>query len=347
MDAKQSVVNERKVAGAAKRLGRGLGALIPIARQDAGATAIANAAVATPPSVDVSRGTAAIGSEHQAAKCEATDGPRPLPVDAITPNRHQPRDTFSEESIAELAESIRKAGVLQPILVRPAPSSDGREGYELIAGERRWRAVKRLGLPTIPAIVRSATDLEAAEFALVENLQRDDLNPVERAFALRSLAETFGLSHQQIAEAVGLDRPTISNLIRLTELDRRSLDLVRIGKLSAGHARALLGIRDTATRSLLADTAVMEEWSVRTLEREVQRTVDRAANSKVSRGTQPTAVRSAHISGLEDKLSRALGTRVHLQLGRKKGTGRMTIEFFSLEQFDGILATLGVDGANA
>ncbi|MBX3356561.1 MAG: ParB/RepB/Spo0J family partition protein [Phycisphaeraceae bacterium] len=276
-------------------------------------------------------------------------GPRvqDLDIDSIVPNPNQPRDTFEQASIAELAESIKSAGLIQPIVVRPVESEDGRPRYELIAGERRLRAFRSLGRSRIPAIVRQVSTQESALLALIENIQRDDLNAAERAFGLRSIGEDFGLNHQQIADAVGLDRVTVTNLIRITELDGRSLDLVRHGKLSAGHARALLGIKDVATRSLLADTAIMEEWSVRTLEREVQRSSDRAESKSVSRGTSPAPIRSAHLSAMEDQLSRTLGTRVHLQLGRKKGAGRMTIEFHSLEQFDGILARLGVPSSAA
>lgn len=332
-----------------RRLGRGLGSLIPSSSQSTSAAM----ASATPPQsaldsgvAHVPRGTVVQSHPDGAINQMPGDVVRQIPVTLITPNPHQPRDSFNEASIAELADSIRTAGLLQPIVVRPSRSSDGVERYEIIAGERRWRAMKKLGQLAIPAIVKEATERESAQLALIENVQRDDLNAAERAFALRSLAEQFGLSHQQVAEAVGIDRPTVSNLIRLTELDGRSLDLVRLGKLSAGHARALLGIRDVASRSLLADTAIMEEWSVRTLEREVQRSADRANSKAVSRGTTSAPVRSAHLSSLEDRLSKSLGTRVHLQLGRQKGSGRMTIEFFSLEQFDGLLLKLGVPPNN-
>lgn len=348
MDAKatERVGSDGKVPGAIRKLGRGLGSLIPTPP-----TAVGVPTTAGPQSESlasgtlVSRGTASSVTLSGMGSAPANGSVQEIPVGSIVPNRHQPRETFNDASIAELAESIRSAGLLQPILVRPINASDGVARFEIIAGERRWRAVRSLGHPTIQAIVRSASDRESAQFAIIENLQRDDLNPAERAFAVRALVEEFDLSHQQVAEALGIDRPTVSNLIRLTELDGRSLDLVRVGKLTAGHARALLGIRDTSIRSLLADTAVMEEWSVRTLEREVQRAVDRAKGSTVPRGTSTPPMRSAHISSLEDKLTRALGTRVQLQLGRRKGTGKMTIEFFSLEQFDGLIARFGVEGA--
>jgi len=350
MDSKSVHAGSRDLSGSPqqtqRKLGRGLGSLIPASsgsRPLSGPTASG----VTEPDLAVPRGTVApvVIVEASSGGTTSAGDIRRLPVAAISPNPRQPRDAFNESSISELADSIRSAGLLQPIIVRPMPSADGAARFELIAGERRWRAVKSLGAPTIDAIVRDATERESAQFALIENIQRDDLNAAERAFALRSLSEEFGLTHQQVAEAVGLDRVTISNLIRLTELDGRSLDLVRLGKLSAGHARALLGIRDVSSRSLLADTAIMEEWSVRTLEREVQRSSDRANLGKAPRGTSTSPVRSAHLSSLEDRLSKSLGTRVHLQLGRQKGAGRMTIEFFSFEQFDGLLTKLGVPGS--
>lgn len=267
-----------------------------------------------------------------------------IPLEAISPNPHQPREGFDPESISALADSIKSSGLLQPIVVRPAAGArPGR--FEVIAGERRLRAAQHLGWSAIPAIVRSATDRESAQFALIENVQREDLNPVERAFAVRSLCEDFDQTHQQVAESVGLDRASVSNLIRLTELDGRTLDLVRRSKLSAGHARALLAVKDLSIRSLLADTAVMEEWSVRTLEREVQRAVDRAQSSTGSRSSPGAPTRSAHVTDLETRLSRALGTPVHIQLGRKKGSGKMTIDFFSNDQFEGVLARLGVESS--
>lgn len=376
MDARLKVGAGNQTPPTGKRLGRGLGALIPTNRR-----------AVDPPSqraADADRPSNSLQGDHQPAASVAAlgksrglsmgaieiDVPREttpgsaatpgglasaslamhgqqivdLPLSAISPNPHQPRERFSDDSIRELAESIKSSGLLQPITVRPLSGSQtGR--FELIAGERRLRASQALGWPSIPAIVRPATDRESAQFALIENVQRDDLNPAERAFALRALSEDFGQTHQQVADAVGLDRVSVSNLIRLTELDGRTLDLVRNGKLSAGHARALLAVKDLSIRSLLSDTTIMEEWSVRTLEREVQRAVDRAQSASGTRGGGSHPARSAHVSDLESRLSRALGTPVHIQLGRKKGAGRMTIDFFSSEQFEGVLQRLGVHSA--
>ncbi len=379
MEAKGAGKAGPLATGGGKRLGRGLGSLIPTKPGSSHGASVLPAAPGGNDSKTRDRisSVAALSGEAGSAAAAAlgtagieVDVPREtstgsaqgkwtpgrdvtqtpaggvieIPIDAITPNQHQPRESFNDESIVQLAESIKSAGLLQPITVRAVGNpSAGR--FELIAGERRLRAAQRLGWSRIPAIVRSATDRESAQLAFIENVQRDDLNPVERAFAVRSLCDEFDLTHQQVAEAVGLERVTVSNLVRLTELDGRTLDLIRTGRLSAGHARALLGVKDLSVRSLLADTAIMDEWSVRTLEREVQLAVDRAQASSVSRGTSARPIRSAHITDLESRLSRALGTPVHIQLGRKKGAGKMTIDFFSSEQFDGILGRLGVQQA--
>ena len=264
-----------------------------------------------------------------------------IEVSRIRANERQPRETFDPAAIEALAASIKASGLLQPVLVRPIGSGPN-QTFELIAGERRLRAVRSLGLQTIPAVVREATDAESAQIALIENLQREDLNPAERAFALRALCDEFGLTHQEVADRVGLERASVTNLVRLTELDAKSLDLVRSGRLSAGHGRALLGLADLGMRSLLAESSIREEWSVRTLEREVQRALAKAqSGGSMSPGRLPT--KSANAADLEKRLSRHLGTRVHLHLGRKKGTGRLTLEFFSIEQFDGLMSRLGFD----
>lgn len=376
MDARSTTGTKASSIQSGKRLGRGLGALIPTGAER-GSSAVgdrsrggaiksepgsvraesAGASLAAVPSqlgttgiaIDVPRGTSIAGraeaeSSGRTTATASRQAVEDLRIESILRNPHQPRENFSDESIRQLADSIQATGLLQPVTVRPLGGA-GSGQYELIAGERRLRAAQKLGWATIPSIVRVATDRESAQFALIENVQRDDLNPAERAFALRSLSEEFGLTHQQVSDAVGLDRASVSNLIRLTELDGKTLDLVRQAKISGGHARALLAVKDVSTRSLLADTAIMEEWSVRTLEREVQRAVDRAASTAGTRGGGTIPMRSAHVTDLESRLSRALGTPVHIQLGKKKGSGRMVVEFFSLDQFDGLISKLGVSAA--
>lgn len=264
-------------------------------------------------------------------------GLREIPVEQIVPNRRQPRTDFDDAALQSLAASIRHAGLMQPIMVRPLSN-----GFELVAGERRWRAAKLIGLTMIPAVVKPIDDQTAAELALIENVQREDLNPMERAFALRRLASDFSLTHQQIAERVGLDRASVTNLLRLSDLDPASADLVRTGKLTQGHGKALLAVHDLGLRAELASRALSREWSVRQLEREVQQiNQDRP---KVGSGSgvdaEPSATQ-ANVADLEKQLSEHLGTRVRVELGRKKGSGRLLIDFFSLDQFDGLMDRIG------
>src|SRR4029077_9432259 len=185
-----------------------------------------------------------------------------LPVSVITSNRNQPRKGFDEEALASLTASVRELGVLQPILVRPATD----DKYELIAGERRWRAAKRAGLPSVPAIVREVDDTTSLEHALVENLHRQDLNPLEEAAAYQQLVEGFGLTHDEVAARVGPSRAAVSNTLRLFQLPPAIQRMVKDGALSAGHARALLGTPDRAFQESLARRAVSEQLSVRTVE---------------------------------------------------------------------------------
>jgi ParB family chromosome partitioning protein len=259
-------------------------------------------------------------------------------VEQVIANRRQPRTDFDDTALSALAESIRTAGLMQPIMVRPHGS-----GFELIAGERRWRAAKLIGLKSIPAVVRPVDDQTAAELAIIENVQREDLNPIERAKALRRLADEFSLTHQQIAEKVGLDRASVSNLLRLSDLDPSTSEHVRAGRLSQGHAKALLGIVDVSARSQLAARAMKEEWSVRELERRVQ--LVQKGGAVVPRGTTTTpkdvTARDANVADLERQLAEHLGTRVRIQLGRKKGSGRLTVDFYSLDQFDGLMQKMG------
>jgi ParB family chromosome partitioning protein len=281
-------------------------------------------------------------ADHEQAAGGATMALREIAVDQIVPNRRQPRTDFDEASLSTLAASIQSAGLMQPIMVRPRLN-----GYELVAGERRWRAAKLIGLKTIPALVKVVDDQLAAELALVENIQREDLNPMDRAHALRRLAQEFSLTHQQVADKVGLDRASITNLLRLSDLDGGTADLVRSGRLSQGHAKALLGVTDIGARAMFAAKAIAEEWSVRELERRVQvalkggRPISEASPKTSS--TDPSA-RDANVTDLERQLAEHLGTRVSLQLGRKKGSGRLTIEFYNLDQFDGLMLKMGFGG---
>jgi len=263
-----------------------------------------------------------------------------LPVARVRPNPRQPREDFDEQGLSSLADSIRAAGLMQPIVVRPV-GEDNDHVYEIVAGERRWRAIRLLGLETIPAIVHAIDDQTAAEWALIENVQREDLNPIERCSALRRLCSEFGLTHQELASRLGLDRTSITNLLRLGELDAFSKDAVRKRKLTQGHAKALLAITRVDLRQTLAAAAIAGDWSVRELERRVQHALQQAQLSPASAVTDAGRRASAHLGDLERRLGEHVGSRVAIQLGRKKGTGRLVVEFFTLDQFDGLLAKLG------
>ena len=312
-----------------RKLGRGLHALIGSPVQ---IRAVAAEPKSAPP-LPIAEVVDSTGGSGEAIRMIAPE--------QIIPNRRQPRTDFDETSIASLAESIRTAGLMQPILVRPIG-----QGYELIAGERRWRAARLIGLAMVPALVRSVDDQSAAELALIENIQREDLNPMERAHALRRLVEDFSLTHQQLAERVGLDRASVTNLLRLSELDQSTADLVRNGTLTQGHAKALLSLQDSMIRGRFATRAAAEGWSVRELERRVQQAVKGGValpKSAAADATEVTA-RDANVADLERQLSEHLGTRVTLNLGRKKGSGRLTIDFYSLDQFDGLMGRIGFGG---
>jgi ParB family transcriptional regulator, chromosome partitioning protein len=251
-----------------------------------------------------------------------------IPITSIRANAHQPRTHFDEESLASLTASISELGVLQPVLVR----SVGPDQYELIAGERRWRAARRAGLPTIPALVRNATEVASLEQALVENLHRQDLNPLEEAAAYQQLIEDFGLTHEQLARRVGRSRAAISNGLRLFQLPPAIQRLVVEGQLSAGHARALLGTPDRSFQEALARRAVAEELSVRAVEDAV-----RARNELGTATPDPPAqprLRPPGILELENLLSQHLDTRVKVDMGSRRG--KMLIEFAGLEDLERI-----------
>jgi ParB family transcriptional regulator, chromosome partitioning protein len=253
-----------------------------------------------------------------------------IPVVAIRANPHQPRTSFDEEGLASLTASIREVGILQPVLVRAVADSV----YELIAGERRWRAAKRAGLPTIPAIVRDASDLHSVEQALVENLHRLDLNPLEEAGAYQQLIEDFGLTHEQLSARVGKSRVAITNTLRLFQLPPTVQKLVSEGQLSAGHARALLGTPDRAFQEALARKAVAEQLSVRTVEDAVRNRNELGTTLTTPNQAAATKLRPPGILELEELLSTHLDTRVKVTLGTRKG--RVVVEFATLEDLERI-----------
>jgi len=283
------------------------------------------------------------GSERSTGNItSATEVVQEIQISLIARNARQPRERFDERAIAQLAESIGLHGLLQPVIVRKLSAPRGGKTYELIAGERRLRAFEMLKRPAVPSLVREADESQSATLALIENIQREDLNPMERAKGLERLIGEFGWTQQQAGERVGLDRATIANLLRLNDLDAFSSSCVRDGRLSQGHAKALLSIESSQVRRALAERALHDEWSVRQLEREVQRA--KSASGIQTAPIAPTSRKaSVPITDLERRLGVFLGTKVAIRKGRKSGSGSMTIKFFSLDQFDGILSRLGFD----
>jgi ParB family chromosome partitioning protein len=243
-----------------------------------------------------------------------------------------------------LAQSIQSAGLMQPVIVRPiVDHADGPIRFELVAGERRWRAAQIVGLDNLPAIVRPLDDRQIAEWAIIENLQREDLNPIDRAEAFQRLATQFNLSHDEIAGRVGLDRSSITNSLRLLGLCDDVRALVREGLVSAGQAKVLAGIANPKQQAHLANRAVKQEWSVRQLE-QTARLLAGNQGAGIETGPAPkTPALSAHLADLEQQIGQQLGTKAKIRPGRKKGTGSLTIEFHSIDQFDSLLAKLGVE----
>lgn len=289
-----------------KRLGRGLEALL--------SRPVAEAAAAMPES--------------------GMDGPlRELPVDLLQRGRYQPRLDIRQDSLEELANSIRAQGVVQPIVARPIGKSGDSQRYEIVAGERRWRAAQMAGLDTIPAVVRDLPDDAAIAMALIENIQREDLNPLEEARALDRLIREFDLTHGEAAEAVGRSRASVSNLLRLLDLSDKVKPMLEARQLEMGHARALLSIGDPAQQLDAARQVIRKGLSVRETERLVKRML---ADTSGKTPAKKPASQSADIRRLEMEVSDKLGARVTLQ-HTQKGAGKLVISYNSLDELDGIL----------
>lgn len=305
-------------------LGKGLGALIP------------TGPVVRPP--------VAVGGAHVDGVMEA--GPRPvdgayfqeIDITAIDPNPRQPREVFDDDRLAELADSIGEVGLLQPIVVRAM----GGGRFELIMGERRWRASKMAGLDEIPAIVRSTHDDEMLREALIENLQREQLNPLEEAAAYRQLLDDFGATHEQLAKKVGRSRSHITNTLRLLNLPPNVQVRVAAGTITAGHARALLTMPDPAAQERLAARIVAELLSVRAVEEIVALGEAVAAPDRPHRSRTKTPV-APGLRHLSERLSDHFETRVKVDLGRKKG--RIVVEFSTIDDLERILETMAPEAA--
>ncbi len=304
-------------------LGRGIGALIPTSD------------VPSERPIDVFFG----GSTQDASAGDlvAVPGARfgHLDLSAIVPNPSQPRSVFEPEAFSELVHSIREFGVLQPIVVRPLGDKDGMPAYELIMGERRLRASKEAGLKKIPAVIRDTQDENMLRDALLENLHRSDLNPLEEASAYQQLLEDFGITQDQLAERIGRSRPKITNTIRLLKLPASVQRRVAAGVLSAGHARAILALEDEAAMSAMAEKAINEGLSVRNIEELV------AIAKPERKGKVKVGGRQDSLKSLAEQIGDRLSTKVKISLGTAKGV--MAIEFASIADLNRILDELGIE----
>jgi ParB family chromosome partitioning protein len=263
---------------------------------------------------------------------KSEDGLRQIPLELLQRGQYQPRVDIRKDTLEDLAGSIRAQGVVQPIVARPLPAVDGVKRYEIVAGERRWRAAQMAGLDTIPAVVKEIPDEAAIAMALIENIQRENLNPLEEARALARLIDDFGLTHADAAEAVGRSRAAVSNLLRLRELSERVKPLLESRQLEMGHARALLGIADPAQQYDAARQVVKKGLSVRETERLVRRMTEKASKPAA---TKPQAA-NADVRRLETEVAEKLGAKVHIE-HTQKGAGRLVIRYNSLDELDGIL----------
>ena len=263
---------------------------------------------------------------------------RHLGIDTIERSRFQPRTDFDPEQLRELADSIKQRGVIQPLLVRPFVATDGTRRYELIAGERRWRAAREAGLTKIPAIVREANDQEALEIALIENLQREDLNAVEEARAYEQLSTQFKLTQEQIAEKVGRSRAAVANSMRLLGLPGEVQSWIADNRLSVGHAKAILGLANPAEQRLVAERVLKRNLTVRETEQLVEQLKGEA---KVRARTLGGVPKSTHVLAVEERLQQKLGTHVTVHHGKKKG--RIEIEYYGNDDLARLLGILGID----
>ena len=261
--------------------------------------------------------------------------PTSLPVSQMQAGKYQPRTRMDEGALTELAASIKAQGLMQPILVRPVGQDQGGVRYEIIAGERRFRASQMAGLNDVPVLVKDVDDQTAAAMALIENIQREDLNPLEEAQGIHRLITDFAFTHEQAAQAVGRSRSAVSNLLRLLNLARPVQTMLMAGDIDMGHARALLAT-DAATQIQLANQVVAKRMSVRDTEKLVTKTL---ADASQTSKTRALTEKSKDITQLEEELSDALATQVMLKMG-SKGRGQLVIDFASLDALDGVIARL-------
>lgn len=312
---------------AKKALGKGLGALITGVSQKRQEVSSAHGSEQ--------------GSNEQGSPEQST-GVQKVPLDSIVPSPLQPRREFREDQLNELMESIREHGVISPLVVRNVNGQ-----LELIAGERRWRASRLAGLNVVPVIVREASDRDVLEMALIENLQREDLNPIEEAEAYQRLSKDFHLTQEVIAKRVGKNRATVANTIRLLELSPKVSTLVAQGRLSTGHAKVILGLKHHSLQELVADQVIKKGLTVRSTEKEVERELKaggagagKRRSSKESDGPSSPEVLSA-IRDIEERMRSRFSTKVHVNHGNKKG--RIEIDYYGNDDLERILELLGIN----
>jgi len=299
-------------------LGRGLGALIR------------DVDVSTPPAAPATpAATGAATAVAPAPISGVTGGPLSLDIDLLDPSPYQPRTRFAESALEELAQSIRSSGIIQPLVVRKIGSR-----YQLIAGERRWRAAQRAQLLRVPVVVREVGDEQALELTLVENIQREDLNPIEQARAFQRLMDQFHLTQDEVATRTGKDRATVANSVRLLTLNETFLEWIEEGKITAGHGRALLAVDDPKLRMDLAQKASRGKLTVRQVERMATR---RARGRSTS---APNEILDPNRQAAIDDLQKHIGTRVSLQMPSKGRAGELTLEFYDEEQLHGLYERL-------
>lgn len=301
-----------------KALGKGLHSLLPSRNAAAPASSTPTSTVAAPAPVPAPPVTA----------IPADGDVQRLPIDQVAPNPNQPRRDFDETALLELAQSIERDGVIQPIIARKLPGGQ----HQIIAGERRWRASKIAGLKEVPVIVRTADDQEVLELAIVENIQREDLNPIELAFAFQRMALELGLSHEQIGQKTGKERTTITNSVRLLQLPEELQHLIASRQLSAGHARALLKFEDKDLQQQIARRCIDEGWSVRQIE---QFTKEKPLSAPKPKEKAPEQPLDPNVKFALSELERHLGTKVRI-FDNGKGKGRIEIEYYSSDDLSRI-----------
>ena len=314
---------------AAPKKSRGLGKGLDALFGDAEVSLHRNAENENKESVNTAAKKKISSADDRVSETVSENGLAYIDINDIKPNSDQPRKTFDEEKLAELAASIEEHGLIQPVVLRKM-----KKGYEIVAGERRWRAARLIGIKEIPCIVKELTDEENMLLAIIENMQREDLNPIEEAEGIQQMIETYGLTQEKVSKSVGKSRPYITNCLRLLKLPEEVRSYVADGQLSAGHAKVLAGIEEEEKQIRLADSAIKEGWSVRQLESNVREEKPAARPAARSKAKNPNVKR------VEDDLKEALGTKVNLNQNKKGNKGKIEIEFYSREELERLIELL-------